>query len=107
MPETFTVKVGDWVRFQRGGALVIGVVSYLMHDMCGYATVVTDLGPVPQKDILEVRPALKEVTVNLDGAQIARAAIDTRTHADVKNAPVVSDTARITVSELRTSWREY
>ena len=61
------VKVGDWVRFYRDGALVLGVVSYIRKreawELCNSAQ--TDQGEVSIERVLEVRAAGMEVP---DGA---------------------------------------
>jgi len=53
------INIGDWVRFQRGGQLVIGVVNYFRDDYSFLGTiVVTDIGEVRFKSILETRKGL-------------------------------------------------
>lgn len=51
--------VGDWVRFQRAGMLVIGVVEYVKE--ANSAThrweITTDAGTVWEDSILETRKA--------------------------------------------------
>ena len=51
-------KIGDWVRFMRGGKLVIGKVEYLepVYTMIG-AQYHTDVGSVHDEYVLEVRSA--------------------------------------------------
>jgi hypothetical protein len=50
-------KVGDWVRFQRGGELVIAKVEYLRpaKRWPNDVEVVTDLGTTHADHIVEVR----------------------------------------------------
>jgi len=50
-----TIKVGSWVRFYRGGALVVGVVQYLEKDNLGYWIAKTDIGAIDTRYVLEVR----------------------------------------------------
>lgn len=50
-------KVGDWVRFYRNGALVIGIVSYRRRGAFARDEWIlsTDAGEVNESDVLEVR----------------------------------------------------
>jgi len=49
-------KVGDWVRFYRGGLFVIGVVEYMNEkDVLGKEQYATDNGAVNETCIQEVR----------------------------------------------------
>lgn len=53
-------NVGDWVRFQRAGVLVIGVVEYVHrseHSSVGAWKVTTSAGEIYDTGILERRPA--------------------------------------------------
>ena len=52
-----TVKVGDWVRFYQGGALVIGIVQYRKKNSLGYWIAHTDIGAIDERYILEARGA--------------------------------------------------
>lgn len=51
------VRVGDWVRFYRGGLLVLGVVEYIVPRAPWDSTpeAVTSLGQIPFDAVLEVR----------------------------------------------------
>lgn len=51
------IQKGDWVRFQRDGKLVIGIVQYSLDEAryAEYQTVITDIGNVYESSILEVR----------------------------------------------------
>ncbi len=51
------VFIGDWVRFYRNGALVIGVVAYLRTQTSypWHDEAFTDQGVISVKDIIEVR----------------------------------------------------
>lgn len=52
------IKPGDWVRFQRNGELVLGVVAYVHSNADTYPykpVAITDKGTVAVDDILEVR----------------------------------------------------
>jgi hypothetical protein len=53
------VKVGDWVRFRRDGALVIGVVEYIRKAEVSFAVqeIDTDKGQIHDTAVLECRPA--------------------------------------------------
>lgn len=56
--------VGDWVRFYRDGALVIGVVQYRRKQEL-YPTemeLLTDIGAVNEKHVQERRPMQPEAT---------------------------------------------
>ena len=55
------VEAGDWVRWMRGGVLVMGVVQYVtvVDGWPWGVRLTTDNGAVAEKDVLEVR---KEVT---------------------------------------------
>ncbi len=49
-------KAGDWIRFYRGGTLVLGVVAYVRKDdLYGHAIICADCGEVDPSDVLEVR----------------------------------------------------
>lgn len=57
------LHIGDWVRFQRGGQLVIGEVAYVKdRDVLGYRQAITDIGAVREDAILERRASLKETS---------------------------------------------
>lgn len=50
------VQIGDWVRFYRNGALVIGIVNYRRRDeFLGHWILSTDAGEVDADDVLEIR----------------------------------------------------
>jgi len=52
------VQPGDWVRFEKGGTVVLGVVLYVVRapDSYPYSPIaITDLGRVRLSDILERR----------------------------------------------------
>lgn len=49
------VAVGDWVRFYRGGVLVIGQVEYELITLTGDREFCTDCGVVKHSSILEKR----------------------------------------------------
>lgn len=55
-----TPKVGDWIRFQAGGVLVIGIVAYIRPraswERVDFA-ITAEHGEVPVDRILELRPA--------------------------------------------------
>ena len=50
-------QVGDWIRFRRGGVLVIGQVEYITPRFHWDSTpnFHTDLGETTQDGILEIR----------------------------------------------------
>ena len=52
------IKPGDWVRFYRGGVLVIGKVEYVTEDTVrGWLHwLCTDAGQVESAAVLELRP---------------------------------------------------
>ena len=53
-----TVKPGDWVRFERSGTIVLGIVQYLDTARNTYpyeASALTDVGRVALTRILECR----------------------------------------------------
>jgi hypothetical protein len=56
-------QVGDWVRFYRGGVLVIGTVEYVYESRSGIAhwNVMTDVGGTTEEEILEIRRVTLEV----------------------------------------------
>ena len=55
-------KKGDWVRFYRGGVLVIGIIQYITHKNCiGKRDILTDAGSVSEDSILEARREIKKV----------------------------------------------
>lgn len=58
-PEQQAVRPGDWVRFQRDGRLVIGLVEYLLPRKSweAFDRVITDAGEVRADSVLEVRHA--------------------------------------------------
>lgn len=50
------VKVGDWVRFWRGGNLGIGVVQYPPYrEICGPFQIPTDAGVTAATSVVEIR----------------------------------------------------
>lgn len=50
------VKVGDWIRFWKGGNLVIGVVQYPPYrDICGPFQIPTDAGITSATLVVEIR----------------------------------------------------
>jgi hypothetical protein len=51
------IQVGDWIRFMRGGAVVISAVLYLVPRAPWDSTpeAMTEIGQVSFKDVLEVR----------------------------------------------------
>lgn len=55
-----TPQVGDWVRFQWNGKLVIGRVEYLVprHGWDSTTVYQTEFGKIALDDILELRAAL-------------------------------------------------
>lgn len=58
-------KIGDWIRFQHGGVLVIGSIVYIRPRSKYDSTLVpvtAEYGPVSEDSILEVRggPAPQE-----------------------------------------------
>ena len=57
------VHIGDWVRFQLSGYLVIGVVEYIVENKYDSSDpdVVTSMGRVHLSEILEVRCKAVEV----------------------------------------------
>ena len=55
-----TCQVGDWVRFQRNGGLVIGIIEYVVPDCHGGAEYVTDQGTLDQDSVLERRSVTKK-----------------------------------------------
>jgi hypothetical protein len=57
-------QVGDWVRFYRGGVLVIGTVEYVYESRSGSPrwNVMTDVGGTTEEEILETRRVTLEVT---------------------------------------------
>lgn len=59
MPDETKVRPGDWVRFARGGQLVVGVVAYVRREdrWPQRWEAVTDAGHVYYEHILEVRSA--------------------------------------------------
>jgi hypothetical protein len=48
-------KKGDWVKFYRGGLLVIGQVDYILKDILGNVFLATDIGEVCTEHVLEKR----------------------------------------------------
>lgn len=48
-------KAGDWIRFHRYDQLVIGVVEYTIVNVLGFDEYHTNLGPVREGNVLEVR----------------------------------------------------
>ncbi len=49
--------VGDWIRFQHGGVLVIGLVEYVRKATWGgHAEYVTAQGITHDDAVVEVRP---------------------------------------------------
>ena len=48
-------KIGDWVRFYRGGILIIGVVNYIGADIWCKDEYFTDAGVVSEDSVKEVR----------------------------------------------------
>lgn len=52
-----TVKIGDWVRFYRNGALVIGIVNYRRRrdEISSEWILSTDAGEVNEDEVLERR----------------------------------------------------
>ena len=61
-------KPGDWVRFRRGGVLVIGVVQYVRRHRTTNAEwdVSTDVGEVWDSSIEEIRPAVADAALRGD-----------------------------------------
>lgn len=58
------IEIGDWIRFQRGGSLVIGSVVYLEPRARWDSTlrpVTAEYGPIDAEYVLEVRPPLPPV----------------------------------------------
>ena len=58
MAETKPLPVGAWVRFMRGGVLVVGVVEYAKkaeHYWQGCAVYTTTVGEIDHASVLEVR----------------------------------------------------
>lgn len=51
------IKVGDWVKFQRGYGLVIGQVEYVRKRIAVCDELVTDAGSVSKDQVLEIRRA--------------------------------------------------
>ena len=51
------IKPGDWVRFYRGGVLVIGKVEYVARDAVRdwLYWIATDTGQVENAAVLELR----------------------------------------------------
>lgn len=52
------IKIGDWVRFYRGGNLLIGVVEYFSQHEIGMRKVdriYTNIGSIDFDSIIEVR----------------------------------------------------
>ena len=55
MPSDVEIVKGDWVRFYRGGCLVIAVVEYTSIKVGGYHYLQTDKGEIDPESVLEVR----------------------------------------------------
>jgi hypothetical protein len=57
MTLTAVIRVGDWIRFQQSGRLMVGIVQYLRPRSSWDSTIVyqTDIGVVCRDDILEMR----------------------------------------------------
>ena len=55
--EKHEANIGKWVRFQKNGHCVIGVVQYVMPMPCRTweLAYVTDIGTIPVDDVLEMR----------------------------------------------------
>ncbi|HEX8030298.1 MAG TPA: hypothetical protein VF491_17610 [Vicinamibacterales bacterium] len=53
------VQVGDWIRFMRGGQLVVGTVAYIVPRKRGYDStpeaMTIEHGQVSYDDIIELR----------------------------------------------------
>jgi len=53
------IELGDWVRFEKNGSLVIGIVQYIIeypkNQPLEFREVVTDHGRIFLSSILEVR----------------------------------------------------
>lgn len=58
MADRAKAQIGDWVRFRRGGVLVVGVVAYVKEAKYywqGGAVYETDIGEIDHASLLEVR----------------------------------------------------
>ena len=52
------IRVGDWVRFEQCGAVVLGIVQYIEQSKQSYpykAEAITDRGRIEISKILECR----------------------------------------------------
>lgn len=61
--KTMDVKPGDWVRFEYGGTIVLGIVQYVDTERRTYpyeAEALTDMGRVALTRILECRRDIQE-----------------------------------------------
>jgi hypothetical protein len=52
------IEIGDWIRYQHGGQLVVGVVAYIAPRASWDSTpwpVTVEHGPIDPKSVLEIR----------------------------------------------------
>lgn len=57
-PKEWVPQIGDWVRFYRGGEMVIACVQYINSEHKHYPyeiELLTDEGAVSLSDVLEAR----------------------------------------------------
>ena len=51
-----TIGIGDWIRFYRGGSLVIGVVEYVQADaVLNKISLLTNIGTIHADSVVEFR----------------------------------------------------